>query len=131
MEFLLSRSLSGRTVLLVEDEFLILLDLQMVLEEQGAEVVTAGSVAEGIRATDTKEDLDAAVLDVRLPDGEVFPVAEKLTERDVPIVFHSGHARIEDLTERFPKAKALSKPAPERVLVDVLMQQFGRETMER
>lgn len=127
MEFFLLQSLSGRTVLLVEDEFLILLDLQMVLEEQGAEVVTAASVAEGIKATEARKALDAAVLDVRLPDGEVFPVAEKLVERHVPIVFHSGHARIDDLAERFPTATALTKPAPERMLVDALVQQVAQE----
>ena len=115
-------SLTGRTLLVVEDEFLILLDLQYTLEEAGARVVTAGSVAEGL-AVAAHERLDAAVLDVRLPDGEVFPLAEALRERGIPLVFHSGHAERTELKEHFPSAIALSKPAPELELVKAVARQ--------
>ena len=110
--------LKGRTLLVVEDEFLILLDLQYLLENEGASVVTATTVAEGLEAA--AGDYAAAVLDVRLPDGEVFPVAERLAARNVPLVFHSGHARIEEIEEQFPDAVMLSKPAPERTLIETL-----------
>ena len=115
-------ALAGRTLLVVEDEFLILLDIQYVLEEAGAAVVTAASVEEGLRALETGP-IDAAVLDVRLPDGEVFPVAERLAARDVPMVFHSGHADRKDLEKQFPSAIALSKPAPEMELVAAVSRQ--------
>ena len=115
-------ALAGRTLLVVEDEFLILLDLQYMLEEAGACVVTAASVAEGLKAVESAP-FDVAVLDVRLPDGEVFPVAEKLKERDVPLVFHSGHAERTELQENFPSAIALSKPAPEMELVEAVARQ--------
>lgn len=119
----MSVSLDGCVVLLVEDEFLILLDLQFLLEGAGATVVTATSVAEGLEAANGP--YDAAVLDVRLPDGEVFPVARKLGERNVPIVFHSGHARTIDLTAEWPTAVALEKPAPERILLAAIVGQIG------
>ena len=117
------RSLHGRTILLVEDEFLILLDLQFILEGVGAEVVTATSVAEGLEAAEGA--FDVAVLDVRLPDGEVYPVAEKLAERRVPLVFHSGHAQGEHIRTDFPSAVALAKPARERVLIAAVESQAG------
>lgn len=117
----LPTSLQGRTVLLVEDEFLILLDLQFLLENEGASVATATSVAEGLQVADGT--FDAAVLDVRLPDGEVFPVARKLTECHVPIVFHSGHARTAELTKEWPSSLALEKPARERMLIEAGAQQ--------
>lgn len=116
-------SLEGRTVLLVEDEFLILLDLQFLLENEGANVATATSVAEGLQVADGS--FDAAVLDVRLPDGEVFPVARKLTERGVRIVFHSGHARTAELAEEWPSSLALEKPARERTLIEAVARQAG------
>lgn len=116
-------SLSGRTLLVVEDEFLILLDLQYTLEEAGAAVVTAVSVAEGLRVCSNGARFDAAVLDVRLPDGEVFPVAERLTERSVPLVFHSGHADRTEIQEQFPSSIALSKPAREGELIEAVARQ--------
>ena len=115
------RHLAGCDLLVVEDEFLILLDLCTILEDQGARVTTASSVADGLAAARADRNFAAALLDVRLPDGDVFPVAEELVKRDVPLVFHSGHAQSGELKERFPNAIALSKPAAERVLIDAMV----------
>ena len=113
--------LRGLRVLLVEDEFLILLDLQMVLEDCGAEVLTASSLAEALDMAECA--CDVAVLDVRLPDGEVYPAARKLVRRHVPIVFHSGHAHNDNIEEAFPDAVALAKPAHEDVLLAAVERQ--------
>ena len=78
------RQCSTRRVLVVEDQFLIRLDLLSVLEEHGAIVIPAASVAQGLAALATAT-FDVAVLDVHLPDGEVFPVAKQLCERGIPI----------------------------------------------
>ncbi|PRY95544.1 response regulator receiver domain-containing protein [Hasllibacter halocynthiae] len=117
----MANDLAGRTVLLVEDEFLVRLDLSWLLEEHGATVVSAGDLAEGLGHADGAWDV--ALLDVRLPDGDVFPLAEKLAERSVPLVFHSGHARLERLQRRFPGATILAKPSRNEVLVRTLASQ--------
>jgi DNA-binding NtrC family response regulator len=109
----MTHELKGRCVLLVEDEFLVLMDLQMMLEDAGARVVTADTVESAMHEATNGHILSAAVLDVRLPDGEVFPVADALRDRGVPIVFHSGHARIDEVQGSYPDAAALQKPAPE------------------
>lgn len=119
--------LNGRSVLLVEDEFLILLELQQVLEDQGAQVSTAGTVREGMDVAGALSGIDAAVLDVDLPDGKVYALAETLQARGVPIVFHSGQARAEDLAARFPEALALSKPAAEARMIEAVAEAAGRE----
>ena len=119
----LTKRLDGYRLLVIEDEFMILLDLQHMLESEGASVVTATSVDEGMKAID---DYCAAILDVRLPDGEVFPVAQELSRRNVPLGFCSGHAQEEIIHGRFPDAVALSKPAPERVLIESVMRQAAR-----
>ena len=111
----LNKCLTGQEILVVEDEYLILLDLQLILEDAGASVVTAASVADGLAHVDDR--FTAAVLDVRLGDGDVFPVAEALQGRQVPLLFHSGHADRTRLSEMFPDAVALSKPASEDRLV--------------
>ena len=108
--------LEGRTILLVEDEFLILMDLQMQLEDAGATVIAASSVSDGL-ARAGRGAVDAAVLDVRLPDGEVYPVALALRDRAVPFLFHSGHAHRNEVQRLFPGAPALAKPVAEKVFL--------------
>ena len=120
----MSASLSGLSVLVVEDEFLILLDLESILENAGAEVTTATSLAEAFDLLAARYDV--AVLDVRLPDGEVYPVARQLDDLEVPLVFHSGHAHGDELAEAFPTAVALAKPARERLLLSAVARQAAQ-----
>ena len=115
--------LDGATVLVVEDEFLILLDLEYVLESAGAAITTAASLAEALEAAERRYDV--AVLDVRLPDGDVYPAARMLAERDVPLVFHSGHAHNDNIAGDFPSAVALEKPAREQVLIAAVERQIA------
>lgn len=115
------KSLDGYRILLVEDEVMILIDLQHLLESKGATVDTAMTVADALRVSSNQ--FDAAVLDVRLPDGNVFPVADRLIEHGVPVVFHSGHARTEQVMDEFPGSVALTKPASETILINTIKSQ--------
>ena len=123
--------LQGCRVLLVEDELLIALDLQLSLEDAGADVVMADGVATGFAALARCRAAAAlphvALLDVRLGDGEVFPVADELSAAGVPIVFHSGHAQGGDLARGYPDAAVLSKPAPIDALLAALAARYARE----
>jgi DNA-binding response OmpR family regulator len=99
------------TVLVAEDELLIALD---VMDELGAAgFVTVGPFAKTSQALDycRAHTPDCAVLDVRLQDGESFPLADLLAERNVPIIFHSGHAARSALNERYPQVRVCPKPA--------------------
>ena len=111
-------SLSGRSILVVEDEFLVAFHWETVLEEQGASVRTAATIEEAMMQS--KDGIDAAVLDISLLDGEVYPVADELHKRGIPFVFHSGHGNLEELADRYPGAEAIVKPASEAVLVRTL-----------
>ena len=108
-------SLTGHRVLLAEDEFVVAWHLETILEDAGAEVVVAATVDEA--TTVARDGIDCAVLDVSLLDGEVFPAADILVERGIPFLFQSGHANIEGLKQRYPRAEALAKPAEAEVLV--------------
>ena len=116
--------LSGRTILLVEDEALIAMDLEMTLEDAGAEVVGPVTSLEDAVAQAGTGAFDAAILDIDLRGEDVFPAAEALQGRGVPFVFHSGHGARAELLARFPDAGLIEKPAsPEAVvaaLTDVL-----------
>lgn len=107
-------------VLLCEDEPIVALDLKLMIEEAGFRV--AGPHA---RITAALADLDtalvAAVLDVRLKDGDVFPVADALTARSVPLIFHSAHVIEDDIAARFPGARYCPKPVDRNVIGTALM----------
>ena len=100
--------LRGSRVLLAEDEFVIAFGLQIDLEEMGAAVRVVDSISDGLPLV--AEAFDTALLDVRLADGDVYPLADLLYARGVPLVFHSAHADIASLASRYPGARVLRKP---------------------
>jgi len=86
-----SALLQGQRVILVEDETYVALLLEEMLEELGCTVVgTAGSVEDGLLLADAIET-DAALLDVNLGGQDVFPIARRLRERGIPIIFATGY----------------------------------------
>ncbi len=85
--------LDDKTILLVEDEFLIAACAVDMLKRLGAVVVrTAHRLEDGL-ALATEERFDAAVLDVNLDGQRSLPIAARLREREVPYVFATGYSR--------------------------------------
>lgn len=99
------------TVLIVEDELFLVLDLEDLIAAEGFAVSAhCGTVAATFRAIERQRPV-CAILDVRLPDGEVFPAADRMQELGVPLIFHSGHANEEALRARYPEAQVCPKPS--------------------
>lgn len=113
-------------VLVVEDEFIIALDLSETVKDLGYEL--DGPYADRTNALEALEDdfPDCAILDVFTADGEVYPLADRLSEAGVPIIFHSGHVPPEELRGRYPEAQACAKPCPPDRLIDALQEAVGR-----
>src|SRR5215207_4488033 len=88
-----SWALRGARLLVVEDEYTIATDLARALEDAGVEVVgPAGSVPHALRLISEAQDIiQGAVLDIRLRDERVYPVADALRERGIPFVFATGY----------------------------------------
>ena len=109
------------SVLIVEDEPFIALDLaEAVKEARGAVIGPAGSVHEALVLIELHL-VQAAVLDVNLSDGDVTPVAELLIEGGVPVIFYSGLALPAPLRERYPSAWFYKKPTPSvRLLTELV-----------
>ena len=120
--------LSGMRVLVVEDEFLISLELSATVEDAGGRAVVAASLDEARTCLAEAGPFDAAILDVRLGKEEVFPVADALAARGTPFVFHSGHACRESLRDRYGRSEILAKPASPVRLVSALMSVVGART---
>ncbi len=86
-----SPALAGLRVLIVEDDWILADDIAKALAGEGAAVVgPAGSVAAAAQLTAGEDGLHAAVLDVKLRDGDIYDLARRLDERGVRLIFVSG-----------------------------------------
>lgn len=93
---------------MLDDEFLIALDIQQILERAGAShVASVASATEAIEVLGREPKFDLAVLDVKLGGVErnSLDVAALLHTQGVPFVFLTG-MRADDL-----HAKKISKRA--------------------
>jgi CheY-like chemotaxis protein len=100
---------TGRSVLLVEDEALIALDVSAMLEELGVIVCgPAYTLNAALKMAETAT-IDAALLDVNLSRQQVWPAADVLHRRCVPIIFMTGYASFA-FPSRFANYPRLEKP---------------------
>lgn len=107
-------------VLVAEDEFLIACDMVETIQIAGFDVegphASVASATEALKSTRP----DCAVLDIRLCDHDVFPLADQLQAADIPIIFHSGHGEHCDIEERYPDARLCNKPYPPGDMIDLI-----------
>lgn len=112
--------LSGRRVLVVEDEYFIADDIARALRRLGAEVVgPAPNREEALALLYSGERIDLAVLDINLHGKMVHPVADVLQERGVPFVFATGYDQ-SVLPERHQNTPRWEKPFDPNALVRTL-----------
>ena len=79
------------SVLVVEDEALIAMDLQALLEEEGYRVLGRANSTASALAILAGHDPDVALLDVNLGRSDVFGVANELATRKTKLIFLTGH----------------------------------------
>ncbi len=113
------RTLQGRRILVVEDDAMIAMMVEDMLMDLGCTVIgPAASLEAAIGLASGDPAIDGALLDVNLNGASVFPLADDLRARGVPIVFcrATAKAACETLTRAAacfasPTAKA-SLPTP-------------------
>jgi len=80
------------SVLVVEDESLIAMNLEMILEDLGHSVIgPVMTLADLEKVLDSDFQADAAILDVNIAGERIFPYARRLADLGVPILFASGY----------------------------------------
>jgi CheY-like chemotaxis protein len=115
--------MSAFRVLVVEDEGLVAMMLEDLLGDMGCEVAgPLASVAQALDWLKAGGQADAALLDVNLGGQPVFPVAEALMARGVPIAFTTGYGETRD--PRFKSAIMLGKPIRQDRL-EAALRSFG------
>lgn len=116
--------LSKKRLLIVEDEYLVAMDLAEAVEQLGAEVTEiAGSLQQAMAAA--VDDIDGALIDVQLGKEKSFPVVEKLSAAGIPFILMTGYdvsILPEDMRDHPRIAKPFSEPELRKVTREVLLQ---------
>ena len=116
--------LADLRILVVEDEVFIAWEIEQRLQRLGCEVVgPVGHLEHALELARTTA-LDGALLDVNIKGGVVYPVAEELLARKVPMVFSTGYAP-ETLPPTFRTLPWLRKPFSTKQLEAVILATFG------
>ena len=105
--------LTGRSILVVEDEPLISLEMAALFESVGAKVLQAKTVAEAFERAD---GVSAAVLDYGLAKSEPA-LCGVLKERNIPFMFYTGYADVQD---DHPYTVVVEKPATADALLTAM-----------
>lgn len=117
----MNKLLSGRRVLVVEDEMVVAWMLGDMLTNLGCTVV--GPVAwleKALALIETAVTFDVALLDINLNGQKSYPVADVLVARSIPFVFATGYNK-DSLLEAYQKFPILQKPYSESELSDTLV----------
>lgn len=110
---------SALSVMLVEDEFLVLMDLEALLLEAGVGHVCCRSVAEAEACIDS-QPISIAILDFRIGRETAAPIARRLTQMGVPFFFHTGQTEYDSALGEWPEAAIIDKPARREVIIQAL-----------
>jgi CheY-like chemotaxis protein len=116
--------LSGRRMLIVEDEPMVAWVLDDMLNDFGCTVVGTADRIEEALAMIAEEDIDAVVLDVNLRSVMSYPVADQLLARSIPFVFTTGYARTR-LLEAYRALPYLLKPYHRSAMRGALVELFA------
>ncbi len=109
-----------RRILVVDDESDVAKALKIRLKASGYNVVVAGDTVQGYLMAN-KEKPDLIILDIMLPGGGGFVVAERLKQsaatHHIPIIFVTGISGGEERAYKIGASGYLMKPyQPEKLL---------------
>jgi CheY-like chemotaxis protein len=121
-------TLTGKSVLVLEDEFLIAMDVEQMCRDHGArEVAIMRSIADAEAALASGAVYDAAIVDVMLSGNPTLDFAQRLRAEGVPFVFATGYAQSEDLFEAFPGVTVVAKPYAGDAIVEAITSSIARK----
>jgi DNA-binding NtrC family response regulator len=109
--------LQGVRILVVEDDFLMLMELEAILSEAGAEIAAGCQTVKDALASAEENGLAAAVLDVQVGRETVAPVARELAGRGVPFVFYTGQGDTDAMLAEWPGCRVVPKPSQARAII--------------
>jgi CheY-like chemotaxis protein len=123
-------ALTGKRVLVVEDEAMAAMLLEDMLGSLGCEVVGVAARLDVAQQQAQTVAIDVATLDVNLAGQMSYPVAVILRSRNIPFVFATGYRSIALPTE-LRDAVVLAKPYSEGQLSNALLRSLAENTALR
>ena len=111
--------LARKSILIVEDEPLVALDLHATLSTVGASLISAATSGEAIKLIGYA-DVSAAIVDVQLGREDATQVCNVLEQRRIPFVFYTGRAAETVLLAAWSTIPILKKPAKPQVIISAL-----------
>ncbi|KII33932.1 hybrid sensor histidine kinase/response regulator [Pseudomonas fluorescens] len=110
------------SVLVVDDDSLVLTSTSLLLEDLGHRVVSATSGAQALALFDQGEVIDLMITDMAMPhmSGAQLAHAVRMLKPDLPIILATGYAeRLEGFAAQLPR---LPKPFTQMNLVAIIAQ---------
>jgi CheY-like chemotaxis protein len=101
--------LNGARVLVVEDEAAISMLLEDMLLDFGCTVVGPAARLSTALEMAQVENFEVAILDVNVAGEPIYPVAEAIVKRNLPIVFSTGYGGA-GIREPFRDRPVVQKP---------------------
>lgn len=116
--------LNGRTALVVEEEFLIALDIQRMLETLGvSDTLFASSAAEAEKLRAHWPQIGIAVVEIRSRDAASLQLVDQLRQASVPTVLTTADVSVGHAAPvTFPELTVLPKPIPEEAMTSAVRQ---------
>ena len=118
-------TLTGKRVLIVEDEFLIAIEHESILVAAGADVVSLQATVKGALAFLEHNTIDAAVVDFCLLDRTSEPLQEALSAKSLPFVVVTAYPRV--LVRKDDHQAVLSKPVEPGLLCRKLSEEIAAQ----
>jgi DNA-binding NtrC family response regulator len=121
-------SLLGTRILVVEDDFLISLEVSAILSNAGARIVGPARTVDAALRLIESEIISAAILDVRISEITIEDVVRKLIAKNIAWVFYTAQPRSETFRKEWPNCRFVSKPAPAQTIVAAVAGLIRHET---
>lgn len=83
--------LAGMRILVVEDEYLVALEMQDIIQTLGGEVVGPAGRMEAAMRLAQETELDGAVVDLNMDGESTMALIALLAQRNVPVVVTTGY----------------------------------------
>lgn len=115
-------------VLVVEDEFLVALDLATMLEDAAFTVLGPTAETEVALKLISQNPPDAALLDVNLGGEKTsYDIARRLSALNIPYAFLTGYEK-HQLPVEFQNSNVFSKPVVFQTVVNWLRTVYARQS---
>lgn len=113
------------TILIVEDEPIVAMDLADTVSELGGCVLGPFATVREALANLEHSPINGAILDANLQDRDITPLASRLADNKIPLVVHSGIGLPRELAALHPDLPVIAKPATSSSVTFRLAREMG------